>query len=103
ACSRYEPSQKVVLQSGDRLAAKSGPARKLQTAGPFRPLARHSADSSGLDTRKQVLSDHRVHAPISIHHLRNAEVDGDSHQRDGFVLAQLFGGHQEMAHLTERV
>ena len=41
----------------------------------------------GLSTRKKTLFDNGVNAPISVHHLGHAEVDGYRDQRDCLVLA----------------
>src|SRR3954447_8690451 len=53
--------------------------------------------------QKQALADDRVHAPIAVDHLRDAEVDGGRHQRDRLVLAQPLHVHQEASHLAKRI
>ncbi len=40
---------------------------------------------------------------ISVDHLADSEVDTHRHQRNCFVLAQVFRHHQEAPHLAERV
>ena len=44
-----------------------------------------------------------MHAPVAVHDLRDSEIDGDRHQRDGLVLVEATRRHQEVAHLAERV
>src|SRR5713226_8059455 len=56
-----------------------------------------------LGAGEEALLDDGVDAPIAVDHLRHAEIDGDRGQRDGFVLAEALGRHQEVPHLAERV
>ena len=58
---------------------------------------------SGLAAGEDILLDDCVDAPISIHHLGDAEVDANRNQRDRLILGQLLGCHQKFAHLAERI
>src|SRR5947208_1513773 len=58
---------------------------------------------SGLAAGEDILLDDRVNAPISIHYLGDAEVDANRNQGDRFILGQLLGRHQKLAHLAERI
>jgi hypothetical protein len=48
---------------------------------------------SGLAAGEDILLDDCVDAPISIHHLGDAEVDANGNQRDRLILGQLLGCH----------
>src|SRR5258705_5169702 len=58
---------------------------------------------SGLAAGEDILLDDRVNAPISIHHLGDAEVDANRNQGDRLILGQLLGCHQKFAHFPERI
>src|SRR5262249_14892589 len=49
---------------------------------------------------EQILLNDRVHAPVAVHDLGDAEVHPDRHERDRLVLAEPARGHQEVAHLA---
>ena len=70
------------------------------------PTKREIADCLRLLARlgvERALLDDRVDAPVAVDHLRHAEIAGDGHQRNGFVLAELPRRHQEVTHLAESV
>jgi hypothetical protein len=81
---------------GQWIPAFAGMTRLGVVAGACKSVS-HAA------RREDALLDHRVHAPVAIDHLGDAEVHRDRHQRDGLVFAEALGGHQEVAHLVIRV
>src|SRR3979411_845097 len=52
---------------------------------------------------EQALAQYRVHAPIAVDDLGDAEIDRGRHQCDRLVFAEAFHVHQEAAHLAERI
>src|ERR1700709_344000 len=60
-------------------------------------LLHSKARSRSRRVLEQPLAQDRVHAPIAVDHLRDAEIDRDRHQRNRLVLAQALHVHQEAA------
>src|SRR5262249_28154330 len=95
-----------VSSAGKRAASIMKP---ILTFGVKRFTGLHSSrrastsDPTPLSSREEVLPEDSVHAPVAVHDLGDSEVHGHRHERDGLVLAEPPGGHEEVPHLAEGI